>query len=506
MTEKRSSGILLHISSLPSPFSLGDLGPSAYKFIDFLADAGQRYWQILPLNPTKLSSDNSPYQSNSAFGFNTLLISPELLVESGLLKKNELKSAPKKTGTRAEYEAAIPYKDELFTKAYDRFRARKKTEEYDKFCEENAFWLEDYALFAVCKTHFEGAHWNRWPEAIKNREPTALFSLQAKLSAQIEREKYLQFTFMEQWAALRRYCQEKDIRIIGDIPIYVTYDSVDLWTHPELFKLDDNKMPVAVSGVPPDYFSETGQLWGNPVYDWDAHRKHRYKWWLQRLTHNILLFDIVRIDHFRGLVGYWEVAAGETTAINGKWVKVPAFDFFNFMKENIPHLPIIAEDLGTITNDVKEVMRHFNIPGMRVLLFAFGGDFPDNAYLPHNAVKDCVFYTGTHDNNTIRGWLHNEATAQEKKNLIRYLGRGVNEDELHWELIRIAEASVADVVIVPMQDLLGLDASARMNQPATPNDNWRWRVTAEQLKPSLAKKLRELSATYGRVPLNIKND
>jgi len=496
--KRRGSGILLHVTSLPSPYGIGDLGPWAYRFVDFLTETKQSFWQLLPLNPTDPAYDNSPYHSISAFAGNSLLISPELMVRDGLLAKADVKTLPNFPDGRVDYEAIIAYKKKLFYLAYKRFKKTKNNYKYERFRSENSHWLDNFALFISLKAHFHGQAWKEWPPEIRDRQQEALKSLKKELHDRIEMEKFLQYIFNQQWSSLKRYCNQKGIQIIGDIPIYVDYDSVDLWTNPEIFKLDNEKRPYAVAGVPPDYFSETGQLWGNPVYRWEVLKERGYDWWVQRMEHTLNLFDVVRVDHFRGLVAYWEVPAGEKTAINGRWVEVPVEDFFNALLKRFSYLPIIAEDLGVITPDVREIMQRFEFPGMKVLLFAFGEDHPMHPYLPHTYDKHYVAYTGTHDNNTMRGWFETEAKPEDKERLFRYLGREISLQDIHWEFIRLAMMSVANLAIIPMQDILGLGKEARMNRPATSKDNWRWRLLSEQLTPSLAGRLLEMTEIYGR--------
>lgn len=495
--KKRGSGILLHITSLPSPYGIGDMGPWAYKFADFLFQTKQRFWQILPLNPTDPIYGNSPYHSISAFSNNLLLISPELMVHDGFLSEKDLEPLPSFPLSRVDYCEVITYKERLFHIAYERFKAKEKNE-CEQFYAENSHWLEDFALFIALKAHFKGQIWSDWPQETRDRQPEALQVLSKQLHERIEREKFLQYVFLKQWMSLKEYCNKKDIQIFGDMPIYVDYDSVDVWTAPEMFKLNEIKQPSFVAGVPPDYFSETGQLWGNPVYRWDVLREKKYAWWMRRIKHNLRLFNLVRIDHFRGLVACWEIPASEKTAINGKWVEAPAEDFFKVLHEQFSDSPIIAEDLGIITPDVREVMDRFGFPGMRVLLFAFGDDLATNPYLPHNHVKNCVLYTGTHDNNTTRGWFENEATPEIKEKLFRYLGREVSAHDIHWELIRLAMMSVANMVIFPLQDILGLGEEARMNRPSTAEGNWEWRFLPDQLTPTLAQRLLEMTEIYRR--------
>ncbi|MFH1487433.1 MAG: 4-alpha-glucanotransferase [Pseudomonadota bacterium] len=494
---KRGSGVLMHVTSLPSPFGIGDLGPGAYDFVNFLAEARQGYWQILPLNPTERIHGNSPYHSSSAFAGNPLLISPELLARDGFLAREEMESPPAFPAGKADYDAAVPYKDALLQKAYERFQNQDQRD-YEAFCAENQSWLDDFALFSVLKCRFQAKIWSEWPEALRDREPEALQRAAEEHHEALRRQKFTQYLFFRQWNSLKTYCAEKGVRILGDIPIYVVYDSVDVWMHPEFFHLDQEKRPLTVAGVPPDYFSETGQLWGNPVYRWDALKERGYDWWIRRIGHNLRLFDYIRVDHFRGFVGYWEVPAEEKTAVNGKWVPAPADDFFSVILGKFPNAPIIAEDLGIITPDVTEIMERFQFPGMKVLLFAFGDDPATNPYAPHNHVKNCLAYTGTHDNNTARGWFENEAGPDEKRRLFSYLGREVGAEEIHWALIRLAMMSIAALVVVPMQDLLGLGTEARMNRPATTTGNWKWRLEPHLLMSYPIHKILEVTDIYGR--------
>jgi 4-alpha-glucanotransferase len=495
---KRANGILLHITSLPSPFGIGAMGPEAFRFADFLAEGKQGFWQILPLNPTERIYGNSPYHSISAFAGNPLLISPEFLVQEGYLAVAECEPVPNGPEGRVDYDIVVPYKERLFTIAYEHFAKAKERNEYERFCSANASWLEDFAFFVALKAHFQGVAWNEWPAEVRNRHRTALQALKKDLRDFVEKERFLQYIFFRQWFALKQYCNEKGIRIIGDIPIYVDYDSVDVWTYPELFKLGKNKRPVAVAGVPPDYFSSTGQLWGNPVYRWNALRHQGYGWWVRRMGHMLRLFDVVRIDHFRGLVAFWQVPAGEQTAVHGKWVKVPAMDFFRTLFRRVSSHSVIAEDLGVITPDVREVMRRFGLVGMKVLLFAFGEDNPLHPYLPHTYERNTVVYTGTHDNNTSRGWFAKEARLEDRERLFRYLGRDVEAADIPRELIRLAMMSVASLTVIPMQDILGLGEEARMNRPGTNHGNWEWQLTMGQLTPELAAQLRAMTETYGR--------
>lgn len=491
--DKRGSGILLHITSLPSPYGIGDLGPEASRFVDFLSCSQQSFWQILPLCAINFPFHISPYLSMSVFAGNTMLISPEWLVKREYLEKEELEPIPCFPEGKVDHSAVHVYKKKLFQKAYSRFKKRKKEESYEKFCAENSGWLEDFSLFISLKNHYQGKPWIEWPLEIRNRKPVALEKLKRTLRDDTEEEKFLQYVFHQQWASLRDYCLKKKIRIIGDVPIYTDYDSADIWMHPEIFKLNKKKRPYFVSGVPPDYFSRTGQRWGNPVYDWSVLKEKKYEWWIQRFEHNFKLYDMVRIDHFRGFVAYWQVPAAHRTAARGKWVRAPAKDFFTVLKKRFQELPIIAEDLGHITRDVKEVMRRFSFPGMKVLLFAFGKDNPKHPYLPHNYEKNCVVYTGTHDNNTIRGWFEREAKPKVKKRIYRYIGRRISPEDIHWEFIRLAMMSMADMVIIPIQDVLGLGEEARMNLPATSQGNWEWRLLPHQIGLEDVDKLSEMT-------------
>ncbi|MCF6159187.1 MAG: 4-alpha-glucanotransferase [wastewater metagenome] len=497
--KKRASGILFHITSLPSPYGIGDLGTWAYTFADFLAKTKQSFWQILPLNLTDLVHGNSPYNSISAFANNTLLISPEIMYQNGFLRKNDIEPLPSFPDHYVSYREVTPYKRQLFHRAYEYFKGNNRhIYEYEKFCLENSNWLDDFALFTVIKNHFHGQVWSKWPEEIRDRKPESIQTFKTQYHSAIEKKKFLQYLFFQQWSALKNYCNDRGIQIIGDMPIYVCYDSADVWANPDLFKLNEEKQPSFVAGVPPDYFSVTGQLWGNPVYHWDRLKETEYTWWIQRMKQNLRLFDMVRIDHFRGFVAYWEVPSTEKTAVNGRWVEAPAEHLFTTFLKHFPYLPIIAEDLGTITPDVRETIRHFEFPGMRVLLFAFGWNLPTNPYAPHNHIRNCLVYTGTHDNNTIQGWLEKEAAEEDKERLSRYLGKEISSQNIHWELIRLAMMSVANLSVFPMQDILGLGEESRMNFPSKKDGNWLWRLLPANLTQDVIQKLLEMTETYGR--------
>jgi 4-alpha-glucanotransferase len=496
----RGSGILLHITSLPSPFGIGDLGPQAYKFAEFLFQAQQSYWQVLPLNPTDQACGNSPYSSISAYAGNTMLISPELLLDAGFLTDEDVAEVPQFPASRCDYSTVIPYKVELLRRAYNRFKVTGiERAAFNDFCVRHRDWLDDYALFVVIKNLNEGKIWNEWAEAFRDRDAKSLKHIKNDCRDEVECEQFLQYLFFKQWLSLKTYCNERGIRIIGDIPIYVNFDSADVWMNTGIFKLDKEKKPLCAAGVPPDYFSATGQLWGNPVYRWEVLAKTKFKWWLQRIAHNLTLIDVLRIDHFRGFVAFWEVPAPEKTAVNGTWVAAPATAFFNALVKKFPSIPLIAEDLGLITDDVREVMKRFGFPGMKVLQFAFGEDLPTHPYLPHNYLRDCVVYTGTHDNNTTRGWFEHEATPEEKVRLSEYLGREISAEEVSISLIQLAMMSAANTAIFPLQDILGLGEDARMNRPSTARGNWEWRCTADQNSTSAREKLLALTRTYGRI-------
>ncbi|MEA3490008.1 MAG: 4-alpha-glucanotransferase [Candidatus Omnitrophota bacterium] len=496
--DKRGSGVLLHISSLASPYGIGDLGPEAYRFADFLAGTKQSCWQMLPLNPTDPANGNSPYFSCSAFAANPLLISFERLMDEGLLSPGDLEPVPEFKPGKVDYDAVTVYKIQVLDKAYENFSKKGADDGYESFCGEHSGWLEDYALFTALKTEYDGRAWSDWPGELRDRDPEALEAARKTFKDRIGKERFSQYVLFRQWFALKSYCNGKGISIIGDIPIYVSYDSADVWVDPRIFKLDENKKPFAVSGVPPDYFSATGQLWNNPVYRWDVLRESGYSWWIKRIAHTLKYFDIVRIDHFRGLVKYWEVPAGEETAVNGEWKEVPTYDFFDTLRGKLPDFPVIVEDLGVITPDVREAQRHYAFPGMKVLQFAFGKDDPEHPYLPHNYEKNCVAYTGTHDNNTLMGWLAKESSPEEKRRFLRYLRREETDGDINWETIRIIMMSDADTVVFPAQDILGLGESARMNQPREMTGNWEWRLLPGQITPLHAEKLLALTETSGR--------
>jgi 4-alpha-glucanotransferase len=494
---RRASGILMHITSLPSPQGIGGLGPEAYAFADFLAETGQSVWQILPLTPTATWSHNDPYHSISAFAGNPLLISPELMVRDGLLDEDDIIPTQAFPEHNVDFQAVTEYKARLFKKAFQRYQLVEDSC-FALFREEHCAWLEDFALFSALKNKHGGAVWTDWPAELRDRDPEALSKAAEELSGELHMARFLQYVFGRQWNELKAYCHGKGIQLFGDLPIYVDFDSAEVWCNPHLFKLDENKQPIVVAGVPPDYFSATGQLWESPIYHWDRHRESGFDWWMRRIERNLGLVDFLRIDHFRGLVAYWEVPAGEETAMNGQWVEAPVKEFLDTLARRMPCMPIIAEDLGVITPDVREAMRAYDMPGMKILLFAFGGDMPANAYIPHNIEKHSVAYTGTHDNNPVKGWFDEEAGPEVKKQLGQYFGREVPRDELPWEMVRTVFLCRADLAIVPVQDLLGLDATARMNRPGNLRGNWHWRMLPGAITDQIKAKLKELTWISGR--------
>ncbi|MBI2126646.1 MAG: 4-alpha-glucanotransferase [Thaumarchaeota archaeon] len=498
LKRKRSSGVLLHITSLPAKFGIGDMGPLAFKFADILVNSGQTHWQILPLVPTNLRTGNSPYNSSSSFAGNTLLISPEILENENLLESDFITSLPDLDIYRVDYAAVSSIKEKIVEKAYTSFRKNIAAcrPEFEDFCSSNSHWLDDYALYKAIRRE-SGMPWHLWPASLRDRKDQALREKAQSHAELIGLEKFAQFIFFKQWHSLKTYCKNNGLIIIGDLPFYVNHDSADLWANPEIFRLDPKKKPVFVSGVPPDYFSKTGQLWGNPVYDWARLSATNFEWLLRRTQHCTKLYDIVRLDHFRGFLAYWEVPAEEKTAGNGRWVETPSKEFFDAFLEQFPLLPFTAEDLGVITPDVKEAMDRLGIPGMEVLLFAFGGS-SDNPYLPDNHKQNSVVYTGTHDTNTAKGWFLNEATPAERNMFSRYVGRELYEEDVSWELIRLAMQSVADLCIIPLQDVLSLGAEARMNNPSKSTGNWEWRVPIEQFMNDALARLGEMTKTSSR--------
>lgn len=507
----RASGILLHPTSLPGPYGIGDLGAEARRFVSFLHKGRQYVWQMLPLGPTGYG--NSPYQTYSAFAGNPLLLSVEPLLEEGWLTPGEVEARPAFPPERVDYNAVSAWKMPLLWKAFERFRSGASGERRDElaaFAHRQRAWLDDYALFMALREHHGGAVWTHWERDVAFRAPAALQGWRRKLEQQVQFHMFLQYQFFRQWQALKAECQRHSIQLFGDVPIFVAHDSADVWGHPELFYLDEHGEPTVVAGVPPDYFSETGQRWGNPLYRWEVMAQSGYAWWIERLRTTREIVDIIRLDHFRGFEAYWEVSASEETAVNGRWVKGPGAAFFEALRAALGELPIVAEDLGLITPEVRALQAQLGLPGMRVLQFGFGGDPRTNENCPHNYTRDCVVYTGTHDNNTSLGWLHeveapesaqSRAAAQaERARALAYLpsdGR-----QFHWDMVRQALRSVATLAIIPLQDVLGLGSEARMNRPGVAEGNWEWRCRAEQLTDEVAQRLGELTELYGRLPLD----
>ncbi len=498
MLSPRCSGILLHVTSLPSPLGAGDLGDGAYRFVDFLRAASQRRWQVLPLTPTTAACGYSPYSSTSAFAGNAMLLSPQRLVADGLLEERDLADIPPCPPGQADYRTCETCKDRLLDVLWQRLAGRPMPDGFDDFCGRHAAWLDDYALFEVIRHARRERAWTRWPADLRDRQREALDAVRRSAGEALARVKLVQFLFHRQWTALRSYCNGRGVRIIGDLPFYVAHDSADVWAHRDCFKLDSAGHVARMAGTPPDYFSRTGQLWGNPVYDWTRMRKDGYSWWLDRMDRNYELYDLVRIDHFRGIVASWQVPAGHKTAVRGRWVRGPGADLLEAMSLRRPRPPVLAEDLGTITAEVRGLIDRYGLPGMKPLLFAFNKTMPRSPYIPHNIPPNSIVYTGTHDNNTARGWFESEADATARRQLFAYLGREVPADQVAPELVRLAMLSPARTAIIPMQDLLNLDGQARMNHPGAKGPNWLWRVTDEQLNADLAKHLADLTKTYGR--------
>lgn len=497
---KRGAGILMHITSLPSAFGIGDIGKEAYNFVDFLKKSGQRYWQLLPLNPISESQSYSPYSALSSMAGNVLLISLEALKDEGLLSEEELKAELPSGTEQVDYPKVEQHKLPLLERAYHNFIRKGEDAAYQEFCSKESFWLDDFAVFMLLKAKYEQRPWNEWPADIRKRKSNALAKVVKSGQAELDQIKWQQYIFFKQFAALKQYAHEHRVQLIGDLPFYISYDSVDVWAHPQLFKLDEEGNNAGIAGVPPDYFNEEGQLWGMPVYRWEVMAQEGYAWWKQRLRKNMELFDLLRLDHFRAFASYWEVPAGEETAVNGTWKPGPGAEFFEVMREELAELPFIAEDLGDIDDDVYLLRDQFAMPGMKVLQFAFGDDMPCSIHIPHQYdTENCIVYTGTHDNTTTKAWFKSESTKENRKNLECYLGRPVTKDNVHYKLIRLAYASVARLAIIPVQDVLGLGKKARMNTPSSIENNWAWRLGPGELKQDHGKMLRELSRIFGRL-------
>ena len=490
----RASGILLHPTSLPGPFGIGDLGPAAYQMCQALVEAGQTYWQILPLGPTGYG--DSPYQCFSAFAGNTLLISPERLLDEGLIEPDDISDAPAFRTDRVDYGGVYEWKNELLRKAFDSFASQDDhplRADFDTFAHNNANWLNDYSLYRSLKALHGQRPWYEWPDEIRCRDNDAVARAFDGLASELEAERFYQFLFFRQWKELKDHANSLGLKVIGDVPIFVALDSADVWRYQDQFKLNSDGSPKVVAGVPPDYFSATGQLWGNPIYDWDAMAGNGFEWWISRLRAGLEQVDIVRLDHFRGFVGVWEVPGGDATAENGSWVGAPGKELFEAVRSALGELPMIAEDLGVITPEVDELRDTNGFPGMRILQYAFGGDAANGA-LPHNYIPGSVVYTGTHDNDTTVGWFDSQP-QNVRDHCLRYLN--CDGSEIHWDMIRAALSSVANTAIIPMQDVLGLDNDSRMNLPATTGGNWSWRLTSAVDASTLAR-LADLTRLFGR--------
>ena len=505
MPSRRASGILLHPTSLPGPSGIGELGSEALRFVEFLAAADQRLWQVLPLGPTGYG--DSPYQCFSAFAGNPLLISLPSLSDLGLLTRDDL-APPRWSETEIDYGAVIAYKRPLLEKAHRAFERGANTaqrESFESFRRAEKRWLDEYALFSVIKEAQGGGSWTDWPEDIRGRRPEALARFRKEHAEAIRSREFAQYVFFAQWRAVKEACRERGIRVMGDIPIFVAHDSADVWARPELFQLRADGRPEFVAGVPPDYFSATGQLWGNPLYRWDRMEAAGFQWWIERFRSTLATVDLVRVDHFRGFEAFWKVPGDAKTAEHGEWVKAPGQALFDALRDALGELPIVAENLGVITPEVEALRARYGFPGMAILQFAFGSDPQGSTFIPHNFVREVVAYTGTHDNDTTVGWwtggvgssTRSEADVEnERVYALEYLksdGR-----EIHWDFIRTLIASVADITIVPLQDVLGLGSEARMNLPGRPGGNWRWRLAPGALTPEITERLRLLTDVFGR--------
>ncbi len=495
----RASGILLHPTSLPGRYGIGDLGDWAYHFVDYLVSAGQRYWQMLPLGPT--SYGDSPYQSLSTFAGNPLLISLDKLVTEGWLTPDDVAVVPDFPPYAVNFGPVIIYHTEMLGKAYRRFAetaTKVQKDAFDAWCEENENWLTDYALYLALKTKAGGKSWVEWDKNEALRDPETMIKAAEENAVEVAEAKFVQWTFFRQWRDLKAYANSKGILLIGDLPIFVAHDSSDVWANPDLFYLDESGNPTVIAGVPPDYFSETGQRWGNPLYRWDVMEEDGYAWWIRRIKNTLQFVDLVRIDHFRGFDAYWEVPASEPTAIHGQWVPGPGMKFLRTVQAALSDLPIIAEDLGLITPGVIELRDTFNLPGMKILQFAWGNLDEASGFLPHAHVPNCIVYTGTHDNNTTLGWWHQETDDHIREHVRAYIANNVTEP--HWALIRLAMMSVAHTAVISLQDIMGLGADCRMNTPGKLGGNWTWRFLPEQLSNEGKERLHWLTRLYVRLP------
>lgn len=500
----RRAGVLLHPTSLPGPNGIGELGPAAHDWVDFLADADQTVWQVMPLGPTGYG--DSPYQCFSAFATNPLFISLDRLVDDGLLEPSDLAPMRALPADRVDFGAVIPEKYALLRKAFHAFQSdagAAQRGEFNGFVSRFEGWLNDYALFMALKDFHDGASWNQWPAELRDRHPAALGKAMEELGDRVDFQRWMQFVTINQWWEVRHHAMQRGVQVLGDMPIFVAYDSVDVWANRHLFKLDETGNPTVVAGVPPDYFSATGQRWGNPLYQWDSHRQEHFAWWEARMRTTFEVVDIVRIDHFRGFDACWEIPAHEETAVNGRWIPAPGHELFGTLRERMGEMNVVAENLGVITDAVEELRMAFGFPGMRVLQFAWDSG-PTNVFAPHNHTVDSVVYTGTHDNNTTAGWVKQEATEKGLAYLAAHVGHPV--EDVVAELLRLAHASPGEMAIAPLQDWLGLDESGRMNTPGQAAGNWSWRATSDQLTDDLAGRMRALAETYGRAPSTWSDD
>ncbi len=495
----RRAGVLLHVTALPSRLGMGDWGPATLEFLDFLAEAGQGIWQILPLAPTNPGAGNSPYSGYSAFALNPLCVSPEVLAQDGLLAARDIAAAPQGEEGAIDFIAQHAWRHRLLDAAFDAaWSSLSREKAFADFCQEQAFWLEDWSLFAALKREQGGTPWYAWEMGLRQRHPKAIHDARQRLGFWMQRERFVQYLAWKQWQTILDEAQKRDIIVFGDVPIYVSLDSCDVWAHPKFFQLDNYGRPLYCAGAPPDYFSPTGQMWGNPVYDWEYLESTGFAWWVARLTHEARRLHAIRLDHFRGFCAYWQVPACEPTAENGVWVPGPGKRLFDAVARSVPATRFVAEDLGVITEDVRQLMDELGLPGMRVLQFAFGGD-AKNPYLPHHIPEQTVVYTGTHDNDTTRGWWEDEASPSVRAHVEDYLGRPLSAEEIAEVMIRMALMSRARWVVIPLQDYLGLGTEARFNVPGQGAGNWTWRATAGAWNPTMARRLRRMVTMYDRV-------
>lgn len=495
----RDAGILLHITSLPSPFGIGDLGAEARDFVDFLARSKQTYWQMLPLNPVSRDQHYSPYSSCSSMAGNPLLISPEILEGSGLLKNSDLSAHRTASGEQVDFEKAYETRKLLLKKAAGNFFKNQKLKpKFKNFCRREAYWLNDFALYQALKEHHDNKPWFEWPDEFKMRSPVSLRRF-SRISAEYCRNiMWEQFIFSEQWSNLKSYANSAGVLLFGDLPFYVSYDSSDVWANREIFNVDKQGLMTGVAGVPPDYFNNNGQLWGMPTFRWNILEKQNYDWWIKRLQKNMQMFDVLRLDHFRAFANYWEVSAGQPTAKHGKWKQGPGTHFFKTVKSVLGDVKFVAEDLGDVDKNVFQLRDDYALPGMKILQFAFGATMSDSDYIPHNYTSNFVAYTGTHDNNTTVGWFTKDIKTRERRHISSYIGKIVNKKNIHVELSRLAYASVARTVVLPLQDVLGVDQSGRMNTPATTVNNWKWRFRKNALTQAIENRLASWAALYKR--------